>query len=282
MRLYVKEQILTRPDEFLTIDTPENVMFGYEVVGLGSRFIAAMIDTLLIIFLQLIVYLGLLVVVVSLGDGGMGGNWLTAVIILIAFLFLWGYYIYFETSWNGQTPGKKWAGIRVLRQNGMPVTLSEVIIRNLIRIVDFLPVLYGLGIVVMFADRQSRRLGDLAAGTLVVRALADVTLDSLTPDHSAGKRYWQRQAHQPHILAIVAQLPLDRLKTADLELAQEYLRRRHSYEQTAVYSLEQQLLNDLLTRMEAGPLPPHVTSRQDTPALLMAIVESVARNGQAT
>jgi hypothetical protein len=143
-------------------------------------------------------------------------------------------------------------------------------------------VLYGLGIVVMFADRQSRRLGDLAAGTLVVRALADVTLDSLTTNHSVGERYWQRQARQPHIQAIVAQLPLDRLKTADLELAREYLRRRDSYEQTAVYALEQQLLNDLLTRMEAGPLPPHVTSRQDTPALLMAIVELVVQDQQIT
>jgi uncharacterized RDD family membrane protein YckC len=261
---------LTGPDELLTIDTPENVMFGYEVVGLGSRFIAAIIDTLIIVVLQVVVYLSLLLILLIVGDSLTGSQWLTAVIILLAFIFLWGYYIYFETSWNGQTPGKRWAGIRVIRQNGMPVTLGEIVIRNLIRIIDFLPVLYGVGIVAMFADRQSRRLGDLAAGTLVVRAHQTMRLDKLE-EKNASERFWQRQAQQPHIQAIVAQLPLERLATADLELVRDYLRRRD--ELTAVYTLEQQLLADLLNRMEAAPLPPHVTNTQDTPALLMAILE---------
>jgi uncharacterized RDD family membrane protein YckC len=245
-------------------------MFGYEVVGLGSRFIAAIIDTLIIVALQAIVYLSLLLVLLIVGDSLAGSQWLTAVIILLAFLFLWGYYIYFETSWNGQTPGKRWAGIRVIRQNGMPVTLGEVVIRNLIRFIDFLPILYGVGIVTMFADGRSRRLGDLAAGTLVVRAPQTMTLDSLK-EKTPSERYWQRQAQQPHIQAIVAQLPLERLVAADLELVQDYLRRRD--ELTAVYALEKQLLTDLLNRMEADPLPPHVTNAQDTPALLMAILE---------
>jgi uncharacterized RDD family membrane protein YckC len=265
---------LTGPDEFLTIDTPENVMFGYEVVGLGSRFIAAIIDTLIIVALQTVVYLSLLLIFLIVDDNLMGSQWLTAVIILLAFLFLWGYYIYFETSWNGQTPGKRWAGIRVIRQNGMPVTLAEVVIRNLIRFIDFLPILYGVGIVAMFADERSRRLGDLAAGTLVVRAPQTMTLDSLK-EKNPSERYWQRQAQQPHIQAIVAHLPLERLATADLNLVQDYLRRRD--ELTAVFALERQLLTDLLNRMEADPLPPHVTNAQDTPALLMAIVEKASK-----
>jgi hypothetical protein len=81
---------LTRPDEFLTIDTPENVMFGYEVVGLGSRFIAAIIDTLIIVALQAIVYLSLLLVLLIVGDSLAGSQWLTAVIILLAFAILMG------------------------------------------------------------------------------------------------------------------------------------------------------------------------------------------------
>jgi uncharacterized RDD family membrane protein YckC len=271
--LYLKERVLTRPDEFLTIDTPENVMFGYEVVGLGSRFIAAMIDTLLIVTLQLIIYLSFFILLLAADNSLTGARWVTAVIILIAFVFLWGYYIYFETSWNGQTPGKRWAGIRVIRQSGMPVTLGEVVIRNLIRVIDFLPVFYGLGIVVMFADRQSRRLGDLAAGTLVVRTHTAMTLDSLARKQNASERYWQRQAQQPHIQAIVAQLPLERLAPADLQLVQDYLQRRDDL--AAVATLEQQLLTDLLARMETSPLPPHITNSQDTPALLMAIVEAV-------
>lgn len=264
---------MTRSDEFLTIDTPENVVFGYEVVGIGSRFIAALIDTLLIIGLQIVVYLGLFVFLLMTSEWLDGATWLTAVIILLAFLFLWGYYIYFETSWNGQTPGKRWAGIRVLRQNGMPISLSEAVIRNLIRIIDFLPVFYGVGIVTMFADRQSRRLGDLAAGTIVVLAHQTVSLDSLAASETPSERFWRRQARQPSIQAIVDQLPVERLKTADLELTQEFLRRRN--ELSAASALERQLLRDLLKRMEAAPLPAHVANDQDTSAILMAIVQRV-------
>ncbi len=265
---------MTRPDEFLTIDTPENVVFGYEVVGLGSRFIAALIDTLLIIGLQIIVYLGFFVFLGLVTDGLDGATWIAAVIILLAFVFLWGYYIYFETSWNGQTPGKRWAGIRVLRQNGMPISLSEAVIRNLIRIIDFLPLLYGIGIITMFADRQSRRLGDLAAGTIVVLAHQAVNLESLASPPPVRDRFWQRQAQKPYIQAIIDQLPVERLQPSDLELTQEFLQRRD--ELTAASALERQLLRDLLKRMAAEPLPPHVANSQDTAAILMAIVQRVS------
>jgi uncharacterized RDD family membrane protein YckC len=95
----------------------------------------------------------------------------------------------------------------------MPISLSEAVIRNLIRIIDFLPVFYGVGIITMFTDRQSRRLGDLAAGTIVVLAHQTVSLDSLTASETPSERFWQRQARQPSIQAIVDQLPVERLKT---------------------------------------------------------------------
>jgi uncharacterized RDD family membrane protein YckC len=217
-----------------------------------------------------------LVAVATLTWGGQISSlsWLTAAAGILGFLFLWGYYIYFETSWNGQTPGKRWAGIRVIRQDGLPINLSEVIIRNLIRIVDFLPLLYGLGIVAMFADSQSRRLGDLAAGTLVVREPEAVTLASLS-QKTQSENHMYRLAQQPHIQEIVARLPVERLVPADLALVQDYLRRRDTL--TGIATLEQQLLTDLLLRMEADPLPPHVASAKDTPALLMAIWEQVRR-----
>jgi uncharacterized RDD family membrane protein YckC len=264
---------VTQSDEFLTIDTPENVMFGYEIVGLGSRFIAAIIDTTFIIILQLFLWLGLIAVIALTWGSELGRvSWLAAAVGIFAFLFLWGYYIYFETSWNGQTPGKRWTGIRVIRQDGLPISLSEAVIRNLIRVVDFLPLLYGVGIVAMFADGQSRRLGDWAAGTLVVRELETVTLANLTPKMNGGQ-HLQYLARQPHIQEIVARLPVERLKTADLRLVQDYLQRRDTLSATTV--LEQQLLTDLLTRMEADPLPPHVASAKDTPVLLVAILEKV-------
>src|SRR5215510_11634669 len=99
---------------------------------------------------------------------------------LASFVLFWGYYIFFEMLWNGQTPGKRWVGLRVIRTDGTPITLSESFIRNLTRLVDFLPAAYGIGIISMFLDKQSRRLGDLAAGTLVVHDRAPISIQSLS------------------------------------------------------------------------------------------------------
>ncbi len=95
-------------------------------------------------------------------------SWIVAILGLISFILLWGYYIFFEILWNGQSPGKRWVGLRVIRIDGTPITLSESIIRNLVRIIDFLPTAYGVGVVTMFINTNSRRVGDLAAGTIVV------------------------------------------------------------------------------------------------------------------
>src|SRR4029079_4673215 len=108
------------------------------------------------------------------------GSLLAALGSLLAFAILWGYYIAFELLWNGQSPGKRAIGLRVVREGGRPITFVGSAVRNLIRIVDFLPALYGIGVVVMFVDRRSRRLGDLAGGTLVVKERRGVTLESLT------------------------------------------------------------------------------------------------------
>ena len=96
---------------------------------------------------------------------------------LIGFLFQYGYFIFFEVIWSGQTPGKRIVRLRVVRSNGLPIAAGEAMIRNVVRIVDSIPVGYGVGLVAMFADGQSRRLGDIAAGTLVIREQASVTLD---------------------------------------------------------------------------------------------------------
>ena len=176
---------MNTPDDTLRIDTPENVIFGYRVAGIGSRFLAAIIDSLLIVVLEVVVNAAVLLLarfifrVSFAGNDDAGLAWLLGIFGLIAFAFLWGYYIFFEMLWNGQSPGKRRMGLRVLRLDGTPITLSESIIRNLVRLVDFLPAYYGVGVVVMFINSQARRLGDLAAGTVVVHDRAAVTLESL-------------------------------------------------------------------------------------------------------
>jgi uncharacterized RDD family membrane protein YckC len=91
-----------------------------------------------------------------------------ALAIFILFAIYWGYFAFFESIWSGQTPGKRYAGIRVIKDSGRPINTFEAIGRNLMRAVDGLPGVYGVGLVCMMCNRQSRRLGDFVAGTVVV------------------------------------------------------------------------------------------------------------------
>jgi uncharacterized RDD family membrane protein YckC len=142
--------------------TTEKVPIAYRVAGLGSRFLAWLID------------LGLLAVLVVAGAGagavldtlrpGVGG----AVIVLWIFALQWGYFLFFEWLWAGQTPGKRVLGLRVLQMNGTAISFVQAAVRNVVRAADApLPLCYALGFVVAAGNRHHRRLGDLAAGTFV-------------------------------------------------------------------------------------------------------------------
>ena len=244
---------MTVPDETLRIDTPETVIFGYRVAGIGSRFLAALIDSLIILVLQLVVNIGVLLVArflfgFSLSGSDTGLAWLLGIFGLVAFAFLWGYYIFFEMLWNGQSPGKRRVGLRVMRMDGTPITLSESIIRNLVRLVDFLPAYYGVGVIAMFINSQSRRLGDLAAGTVVVHDRAAVTLESLAAAPAQPS---------PGPSTIGNQWPVERLTSRDLEMAEDFLRRRDGLANRA--ELARRIAQALLARMGADPaLAEHV------------------------
>lgn len=167
-------------DHDYTVATPENVNFGYAMAGLGSRFMAALVDSLLVLLLQVLVVVLIFVIAIRDLRSSTGLlSWASLALVLISFVLFWGYYIFFELIWNGQTPGKRWVGLRVLRANGQPITIVEVLIRNLVRLVDFMPAAYGVGIVSMFIDARSRRLGDLAAGTMVVWERSALSVDAL-------------------------------------------------------------------------------------------------------
>jgi uncharacterized RDD family membrane protein YckC len=99
-----------------------------------------------------------------------GQKWIIAVIFaVVVTLFSTGYFLFFEWLMRGQTPGKKAMKIRVIRDDGTPVTIHEVFVRNVLRLIDFLPFAYGVGVIVMFPSRLSKRLGDIAAGTIVIK-----------------------------------------------------------------------------------------------------------------
>ncbi|MFZ0544080.1 MAG: RDD family protein [Candidatus Promineifilaceae bacterium] len=232
-------------DELLNIDTPENVVFGYEIAGIGSRFMAALVDTIIIVVMLVIVNLVFLLLV------GLEANWIVAALGLISFVILWGYYIFFEMNWGGQTPGKRWVGLRVIRVDGTPISLSESLIRNLIRFVDFLPVSYGIGVVTMFITSQSRRLGDLAAGTIVVWEREKVTLDSLALETRIATTRSPLENAVP--FENPTGLPLEKLTDSDIQMAENFLSRR--YELPNRIDLGVSIERALYNRMEV-PMPP--------------------------
>lgn len=158
----------------LTIDTPEQVHLEFVLAGIGSRFMAAFLDTLIHLALYLVLFLaGLVFAVSSRSLFNDSPKWALAIAIFVLFCINWGYYALFEIFWKGQTPGKRWAGIRVIKDSGRPINAFEAIARNLVRFVDWLPSLYGVGVVTMLLNAKHRRLGDFVAGTLVVHESSD-------------------------------------------------------------------------------------------------------------
>lgn len=151
----------------LSIETPEQIDISFQKAGIGSRFYAALIDTSL---LALILFVGYYVnrnFITELGDTL--GNWLGAIGGILVFALFWGYYMVFEVTSNGQTLGKRALGLRVIKDGGYPIGFADSAIRNLVRVVDFLPFFYGAGLLTMLINGNWKRLGDLAAGTLVVK-----------------------------------------------------------------------------------------------------------------
>ena len=234
----------------LTVDTPENIDFNYQIAGLGSRFLAAAIDSLIIGVVQVLITLILFAIAgFDLSDTATG--LIIAGLSLIGFGILWGYYILFDLVWRGQSPGKRVLKIRVVRADGSVLTLTESIIRNLIRLIDFLPAFYGVGVVTMFINENTRRLGDLAARTLVVYEHEQVGLDSLARE-SKMRRVSEIEIDEALADPDVADLPLDRLNETDLALIEDFLRRHRDL--TISRSLTRRMIDMVEKRLEI-PVP---------------------------
>jgi len=159
----------------VVIETPEHVQFSYELAGLGSRFLALLLDTLF----QGAGLLGVLLLLSAMNRllnwtfpdlGEVAGLPITMLIIVFSMtLLVIVYFIVFELIWNGQTPGKRIGGMRVIRAGGGSIGFAASAIRNILRLIDSLPIFYLFGGLFAFFTRASQRIGDLAAGTIVVK-----------------------------------------------------------------------------------------------------------------
>ena len=176
-------QAIIETEETLIIETPERVPLAFSLASIGNRFLAVAIDH----FFQYLIMIVVAVVFIASTNGisGLGNialfeemsKWTIAVLIILLFLIFTGYFVFFEWLWNGQTPGKRLLKLRVLREDGRPITFWEALARNLLRLFDAVPgvivPVYSIGLIAIFMNRRDQRIGDIFAGTVVVRERTD-------------------------------------------------------------------------------------------------------------
>jgi uncharacterized RDD family membrane protein YckC len=180
----VSEAII-ETEETLVIETPERVPLAFALASIGNRFLASAIDHFIQYFLIAAVA-WIFLSAAGFGSEQMGlveeiqreaPKWMIAAMIFILFLLFAGYFIFFEWLWDGQTPGKRLLKLRVIREDGRPITLWEAIARNLLRVFDatpgFLLPIYSVGLIVIFLSNRDQRVGDIFAGTVVIRERTD-------------------------------------------------------------------------------------------------------------
>lgn len=148
------------------ITTPEHISVRYKLAGLGSRAAAQLIDWIILLVVQILFVISF---IQSTEKFSVKANGLMpAILILVLFIINWGYFMLFEFFTAGRTPGKMLMGLRVVQDNGQPLTFLSSFLRNILRLIDFLPILYVIGILMIFLHSRHKRIGDLAAGTIVV------------------------------------------------------------------------------------------------------------------
>ncbi len=214
----------------LSIDTPELVSIEMPLAGIGSRFIALLVDYLIWGAGMFVLFLVVLVLLPALHTfNRISAQWAEAIVIFFFFLLNWGYFTLFEAFWNGRTPGKRVAKIRVIQRTGRSIGLLESMARNLVRYIDQLPFFYGVGVIAMFVTRQHQRLGDLAAGTLVVRDREPETpLWGDTGSRTFTAQMFNQNAPipEPHTAVTLPALGISKLSAADLEVLEGFFSRR--------------------------------------------------------
>lgn len=199
------------------------------LAGLGSRFIALLLDLLIwcagLLVLILLVWM-LLPAVHAFSR--ISYQWAAAIVTFLLFLANWGYFTLFEAFWHGRTPGKRIAKIRVIQRSGQPIGLFESMARNFVRYIDQIPFCYAVGCIAVFASRQHQRLGDLAAGTLVVRDEEQQPAPASSPSRTFTASLFSTNAvlPEPHTLVSLPVAGITKLSPADLEVLENFLARR--------------------------------------------------------
>lgn len=243
-------------DDELVIETPERVELYYTRAQIGNRFLAALVDHLLQFLM-----IGAIVLVAAIFWDAIRAIWdalgqfAVGIAIMVAFAIYSGYFVLFETIWNGQTPGKKLFRLRVIREDGRPVRFYEALVRNLLRTaLDSMPVvgvpLYSIGIVAVFLSPRSKRIGDYVAGTVVIRE-AETKAASIE-DIQSLVRAEQDRAWAMRRTAFT--IDPDLITNEDFAAMRGFLRRRHDLPEAIRTSLANRIAASLAVRLNVPPL----------------------------
>jgi uncharacterized RDD family membrane protein YckC len=225
---------LIETEETLVIETPERVPLAFALASIGNRFLAVAIDHFIQFFTVFLVF-WLFYYLTAFGsvfkDVGIefleeSPKWMIALMIIVLFLVFTGYFIFFEWMWSGQTPGKRLLKLRVIREDGRPITFWEALARNLLRLFDTFPgfilPIYSVGLISIFLNNRDQRVGDLFAGTVVVRERTDEapTFDEVFAGPVSDSAYVRTQK-QTNFAA-----DLSKLGESEIEVVETFLRRR--------------------------------------------------------
>ncbi|HEY6945523.1 MAG TPA: RDD family protein [Candidatus Acidoferrum sp.] len=248
--------------EKLTIETPEQTSLDFAIAGIGSRFLALALDTLIQVLVGFIIGIGGTMAIGALAAlVPKSAIWGAALLIIFFFLLYFGYFAFFEIIWNGQTPGKRKAGIRVIKDSGRPLTVAESIARNLMRIVDLLPGFYAIGIASALLTKENKRLGDLVAGSLVVR---ESSFSDLKP-------VWQTA--QAPTAGPLAPIGADKLTLEESALIDSFLNRRSELD----YDVRVRMADQIFQRLK-----PKLSLPADNMLTVEKILETLAYERRAT
>jgi len=204
------------PLDKLTIDTPEQTALEFPLAGVGSRFVAMLADTAIQAVIGFVLFFAITLSIPALTRlGSIAPQWAIAIMIVGFFTIYYGYFAIFEALWNGQTPGKRYTQLRVMKDDGRPISPYDAIARNLLRIVDQFPVFYGIAIISVFFSKQNKRLGDFVAGTVVVH---EKTVEAARP--------FQETQVDPHATSY----DVSRITGEELRLIETFLQRRDAFD----------------------------------------------------
>lgn len=217
--------------------TPEHVEIRLRPAGLGSRFLAVTIDFALAVAIST----GLGVILGQLPPAIAVPVWATA-----SFVVMWGYHVYFEARHEGRSPGKRALRLRVVDGRGLPLTVAQSFVRNVVRVLDSAPLFYGLGALASLLDPHRRRLGDMAADTLVV---AEGRTEDPPPAAVLSPEY--NSLRTPRVLRLVRR----RLSLEEREFLSTLVRRAPELAETARYDLMEEAGEWYRQRLELRDLP---------------------------